>query len=158
VPPLIGAFAIEYAYCNQGACGQRPETAAYLLDFLLIQITSTLANQYSVLVIHAFSPFVVGSVERKSSRRKRLLIGAAALAVEGISVGSAGCSHGACGQRPEPTGYHLDFLLIQITSAPASQHSVLIIHNFLLSLLSPLSGPKLFKGVCSAAPGAAERV
>jgi hypothetical protein len=57
---LIGAFTVEYAYGNQGACGQRPEPAAYLLDFLLVQVTSTLANQYSVLVIHVFSPFVMG--------------------------------------------------------------------------------------------------
>jgi hypothetical protein len=41
---LIGAFAIEYAYRNQGACGQRPEAAAYLFNFLLIQVTRTLAN------------------------------------------------------------------------------------------------------------------
>ena len=72
-----------------------------------------------------FSPFVNGPVERahaleEKSRRKRLLIGAATLAVEGISVESAGCSQGACGQGPEATGYHLDFLLIQITSALAS--------------------------------------
>jgi hypothetical protein len=55
---LIGAFAVEYAHCNQGACSQRPETAAYLLDFLLVQVTSTLPNQYSILVIHNCSPFV----------------------------------------------------------------------------------------------------
>jgi hypothetical protein len=76
------------------------------------------------------------------------LIGAAALAVEGISIESAGCSQGACGQRPEPTGYYRDFLLIQITSALASQYSVLVIHVFLLSSfhhLRPLSGHKLFK-------------
>ena len=54
---LIGAFAIEYAYRNQGACGQRPETAAYLFNFLLVQVTSTLANQDSVLVIHVFFSF-----------------------------------------------------------------------------------------------------
>jgi hypothetical protein len=36
---LIGVFAIEYANRNQGACGQRSETAAYLLDFLFIQVT-----------------------------------------------------------------------------------------------------------------------
>jgi hypothetical protein len=57
-PLLIGAFTVEYAYGNQSACGQRSEPAAYLLDFLLIQVTSTLANQYSVLFIHVFSPFV----------------------------------------------------------------------------------------------------
>jgi hypothetical protein len=122
------------ADCNQSACGQRQEPAAYLLDFVLIQITSTLANQYSVLIIHVFSPFVIGPVERaqprqkKSLRRKRLLIGAATLAVEGISIESAGRSQGACGQRPEPTGYHCDFVLIQITSTLTEQYSVLVIH------------------------------
>jgi hypothetical protein len=126
---LVGAFAVEYAYRNQGACGQRPEPAAYLHDFLLIQVTSTLANQYSVLVIHAFSPFVIGSVERAQAlqKRKRLMI-LAALAEEGISVKSAGCSQGACGQRRDSTGYHGDFLLIQITSTLAEQYSVLVIH------------------------------
>jgi hypothetical protein len=60
---LVGAFSVEDAYCNQGACGQRSEAAAYLLDFLLIQVTSALTNQYSVLVVHACSPFAIGSVE-----------------------------------------------------------------------------------------------
>jgi hypothetical protein len=93
--------------------------------------------------------------QEKSSRRKRLLIGAAALAVEEISVESAGRSQGACGQRPEPTGHHLDFLLIQITSSLADQHSVLVIHAYLLSsFLGPLeraqSSSRKF-------PGSAER-
>jgi hypothetical protein len=44
----------------------------------------------------------------------------AALAVEGISVNSAGCCQGACGQRPDPAAYLYDFVLIQITSALAS--------------------------------------
>jgi hypothetical protein len=56
---MTSTFAVEDAWCNQGACGQRPEPAAYLLDFLLIQFPSTLANQYSVLVIHTFFPFVI---------------------------------------------------------------------------------------------------
>src|SRR5690349_17786196 len=68
------------------------------------------------------------SGQKKSLRRKRLLIGAAALAVEEISIESAGCSQGACGQRPEPTGHHCDFVLIQITSTLAKQYSVLVIH------------------------------
>jgi hypothetical protein len=55
--------------------------------------------------------------QEKSSPREWLLIGAAALAVEGISVESAGRSQGACGQRPEPAAYLRDFVLIQITSA-----------------------------------------
>jgi hypothetical protein len=61
---LVRAFAVEYAYRNQSACGQRPEPAAYLFNFLLIQITSAMANQYPVPVIHVFSPFVIGPVER----------------------------------------------------------------------------------------------
>jgi len=81
-----------------------------------------------------FSPFVIGPVERaqalqeESSRQKRLLIGAAALAVESISIESAGRSQGACGQRPEPAGYHCDFMLIQIASTLTEQYSVLVIH------------------------------
>ena len=98
---ITGPFTVEDAYCNQGTNGQRSESAAYLLNFLRIQLTSTLADQYSVL-------------------REWLLIGAAALTVEGISVESAGCGQGACGQCPEPAAYLHDFVLIQITSALAS--------------------------------------
>jgi hypothetical protein len=68
---LVRAFAVEYAYGNQGACGQRSKTAAYLFNFLLVQITSTLANQYSVLVIHVFSPFIIlGPFKRAQTRQK----------------------------------------------------------------------------------------
>jgi hypothetical protein len=35
-----------------------------VLDFLLTQGTSASAKQYSVLVIHIFSPFVIGPVAR----------------------------------------------------------------------------------------------
>jgi hypothetical protein len=77
--------------------------------------------------------------------------------VEGISVQGAGWSHAAFGRSPEPAGYPLDFVLVQITSAPASQHPVLVIHVFLLSALGPLSGPnfdkKLF-GRAQAQPNA----
>jgi len=106
-----------------------------------------------------FSPFVIlgplkpaQTCQEKSSRRKRLLIGAAALAVEGISVESAGRGQGACCQRPEPTGYHRDFLVIQITSSLADQHSVLVLHAYLLSLFwVRWSGPKLVKRSLPAA-------
>jgi len=54
---ITRAFPVELADCNQCACGQRPEPAAYLLDFLLVQFTSALANQYSVVFIHAFFSF-----------------------------------------------------------------------------------------------------
>jgi hypothetical protein len=37
-----------------------------------------------------------------------------------ISVKGAGCSQGAFGRSPEPAAYLLDFLLIQVTSAPAN--------------------------------------
>jgi hypothetical protein len=122
------------ADCNQGACGQRQEAAAYLLDFVLVQVTSTLANQYSFLIIHVFllsslRPLSGPNLFKRSlCGGNGLLIRAAALAVEGISIESAGCSQGACGQRPEPTRYHCDFVLIQITSTLAEQYSVLVIH------------------------------
>jgi len=73
-----------------------------------------------------FSPSALGPLSDPNARQKKsfprewLLIGAAALAVEGISVESAGCSQGACGQRPEPAAYLHDFMLIQITSALAN--------------------------------------
>jgi hypothetical protein len=37
-----------------------------------------------------------------------------------ITVEGAGCSQAAFGCRPEPAAYLIDFLLIQVTSAPAS--------------------------------------
>jgi hypothetical protein len=46
-----------------------------------------------------------------------------------ISVDGAGRSHAAFGRRPEAAAYLLDFLTSQITSAPANQHSVLIVHG-----------------------------
>jgi hypothetical protein len=52
-------ISIDFAGRSHTAFGRSPETATYLLDFLLAQITSTSANQYSVLVIHTFSPFVI---------------------------------------------------------------------------------------------------
>jgi hypothetical protein len=59
-----------------------------------------------------------------------------------ISIDGAGCGHATFGRRPEPAAYLLDFLLSHVTSAPANQYSVLIIHVFLLSsFLGPLSGP-----------------
>jgi len=62
-PPGINSTAfveisVDSAGCSHAAFGRGPEPTAYLLDFLLIQFTSTLANQYSALVIHTFSPFV----------------------------------------------------------------------------------------------------
>jgi hypothetical protein len=41
-----------------------------VLDFLLTQGTSTSAKQYSVLVIHVFSPFVIGLVAQAHAPRK----------------------------------------------------------------------------------------
>jgi len=57
-----------------------------------------------------------------------------------ISIEVAGGSHGAFGRRPEAAAYLLDFLAGQITSAPANQHSVLIIHvcsSFIVSIMGP---------------------
>jgi hypothetical protein len=48
-------ISVDGAGRSQGAFGRRPEPAAYLLDFLLSQVTSAAANQHPVLVIHAFS-------------------------------------------------------------------------------------------------------
>jgi hypothetical protein len=55
--------SIDCAGRSHAAFGRRLEAAAYLLDFLSGQITSASANQYSVLIIHAFSPFIIGSVD-----------------------------------------------------------------------------------------------
>jgi len=49
--------------------------------------------------------------------------------VERIAIDGAGWSYAAFGCRPEAASYQRDFLLIQIASASAKQHSVLIIHD-----------------------------
>jgi hypothetical protein len=41
-------------------CGTYPSTN--VLDFLFTQGTSASAKQYSVLIIHVFSPFIIGSI------------------------------------------------------------------------------------------------
>jgi hypothetical protein len=83
-----------------------------------------------------FSPFVIAPVERAQARQESLSGGAGKDAAENrstalveISVDGAGRSHAAFGRRPKAAAYLLDFLASQITSAPASQHSVLVIHG-----------------------------
>jgi hypothetical protein len=129
-----------------GAKRQSPKASIDEVGFRGRQLASTLADQYSVLVIHVFLLSSIGSVERPKlftgQWRKWLQIGATALAVEGIPIESAGCSQGACGQRPEPTGYDRDFLVIQITSALAKQYSFVVIHIFLLSSFFESVKPK----------------
>jgi len=65
-------ISIDGAGCSHAAFGRRPEAATYLLDFLASQITSAPASQYSVLVIHVLSPFVVAPVERAQSLQESL--------------------------------------------------------------------------------------
>jgi hypothetical protein len=117
---LVGTSLGEYS-----AKGFRMQPSTHVLDFLHTQLTSTWRIN-TLCWLFMSSPFVIGSVERAQARQKKsfprewLLIGAAALAVEGISIESAGCCHGACGQRSEPAAYLHDFVLSQITSALAS--------------------------------------
>jgi hypothetical protein len=89
-------IAVDSAGGSHAAFGCRPEPAAHLLDFLFSHVTSASAYQYSVLIIHVFSPFIIWS---PLHGLERLYIGAA-LAVEGVSVQRACCSQGACGQCP----------------------------------------------------------
>jgi len=87
-------ISIDCAGSSHAAFGRCPEAAAYLLDLLLSHVTSAPAGQHSILVIHAFSPFIIGSGERALARQKEvftrdwLYIGAA-LAHESISVQAA---------------------------------------------------------------------
>jgi hypothetical protein len=78
--------------------------------------------------------------------------------VEGISVQGAGWSHAAFGCSPEPAGYPLDFMLVQITSAFASQYSILVIHFFLLAALGPLKRAQALTKTVRPRSSAAERV
>jgi hypothetical protein len=55
-------ISIDGAGCSQAAFCRRPESAAYLLDFIFGQVTGASTNQYSVLVIHFISPFVIGPI------------------------------------------------------------------------------------------------
>jgi hypothetical protein len=54
-------IAVDSAGGSHAAFGCRPEPAAYLLDFLFSHVTSASAYQYSVLIIHVFSPFIIWS-------------------------------------------------------------------------------------------------
>ena len=84
-----------------------------------------------------FSFYSFGSVERAQKLFKESLFGGAgkgrrlnhSTAFVEIAVKGAGYSQAAFGRRPESAAYLVDFLLVQVTSAPASQHSVLIIHG-----------------------------
>jgi hypothetical protein len=132
-------ISVNCAGCGHAAFGRRSEPAAYLLHFLFGQVTSAPAHQYSVLVIHGYSPFIFGSVARAQNASKEvftaegLYIGAA-FAVESISI-RAGVSRswgGAKGCGTYSSTDVLDFLLAQGTSASAEQYSIQVIH-----LLSP---------------------
>jgi hypothetical protein len=48
---------------GDGAKGISPQSSADAFDFLGVQFTSTMANQHSVLVIHAFLRSLFGSIE-----------------------------------------------------------------------------------------------
>jgi hypothetical protein len=96
------------------------------------------------------SPFVNGPVERAQSLQEswfgdagnRAAKNRSAALVE-ISIDCAGRSHAAFGRCAEAAAYLLDLLLSHVTSAPAKQYSVLVIHTVLLSSFwVPLVGPK----------------
>jgi hypothetical protein len=146
-------ISIDGAGCSHAAFGRRPEPAAYLLDFLLSHVTSAPANQYSVLIIHAYSPFVVGPVERARVRQKKFLrrewlyVGAA-FAVESVAVraGVFRSRGGAKGCGTYSSTDVLDFLLTQGTSALAKQYSVQVIHaSISFRDFGPIDGPSFAK-------------
>jgi hypothetical protein len=71
--PDAAAFsriAVGFAANTAGAHSQRPQSTVHLLDFLLCQITRTLAEQHSVLVVHIFLLSSLGSVERSQTRQE----------------------------------------------------------------------------------------
>jgi hypothetical protein len=120
-----------------GAEGESSKSSIDDFGFCRRQFASAPANQYSVLVIHVFLLSSFGSVERTQKLLKESLFGGdgkdaarnQSTAFVEIAVKGTGCSQAAFGRRPEPAAYLVDFLLVQVTSAPASQHSVLIIHG-----------------------------
>jgi hypothetical protein len=156
-------ISVNCAGCGHAAFGRRSEPAAYLFDFLFGQVTSAPAHQYSVLVIHGYSPFIFGSVARAQNASKEvftaegLYIGAA-FAVESISI-RAGVSRswgGAKGCGTYSSTDVLDFLLAQGTSASAKQYSIQVIHLLSPFVILGLSMAHVFAKELSAAPGAAE--
>jgi hypothetical protein len=158
-------ISIDFAGRSHTAFGRRLEAAAYLLDFLASQITSASANQYSVLIIHALSPFIIGSGERAQARQKEvftrdwLYIGAA-LAEESISV-RAGIRLSRCGAKGCGTYSStdvLDFLLSQGTSASAKQYSVLVIHILSPFVVGSVARAQALQESLLPRSGTAERV
>lgn len=115
------------------------------------QVTSAPAHQYSVLVIHAFSPFIIGSVERTGSRQESLFgcieRSRTRLAAEfaNMLVSVRRRSGGAEGKSSKSCIYDFRFCRCQFASTPANQHSVLVIHIYPFIIWVRWSGPKAFQ-------------
>jgi hypothetical protein len=132
------------------------EASADLLDFLRIQLTSALATQYSVLVIHVFVLSLFWCIQlvkrdllgrpRKAARLKL------ALTDEMISVAAKIRVPGARGKGAHASGDALGFLPVQFASTLANQHSVLVIHAFspFSSFWVRLDGPSSSEEFCPA--------
>jgi hypothetical protein len=137
------------------------ETSTDLLDFLRIQLTSALAIQYSVLVIHVFFSFCCFGAFKGSKLVKRDLPGRPikggplklAFTDEVISVAAKIRVPGACSKGAQASGNALGLFPVQFTSTLANQHSVLVIHTFLLfsSFWVRWTGPSSSEEFCPAA-------
>jgi hypothetical protein len=159
----VEGISVKSAGSSQGACGQRPQPTGDHRDFLIVQVASAPAEQYSVLIIHAFSFHHFGSVERAQALQKEVspdgLYVGAAFAHESISVRAARGRGGTKGGGTYSAIDEFDFLLTQGTSAPAKQYSVLIIHCFFsFRYWGQLIGPSSVNGVARPRLGAAERL
>jgi hypothetical protein len=105
-----------------------------------------------------FSPFIIWARGAGPNLFKESLPAAMAMTPPGIwstalveiSINGAGCSQAAFGRRPESATHLLYFLFRQVTSAPAGQYSVLIIHGVSPFTLGPSSGPSSLKEVFTA--------
>jgi hypothetical protein len=125
-------FAVHKTGCERAADF---EGAGNAFHFLLAEFASAPAGKYAIIMVHKFlldysCLFSFRHWVRLSGPKlvKKGLFGGAGkdpawnrltTFVE-ISINGAGWSHAAFGRRPESAGHLFDFLLRQVTSAPAN--------------------------------------
>jgi hypothetical protein len=132
-------ISVDGAGWSHAAFGRRPEPAAYLLDFLLIQFTRALADQYSALLIHTFSPFdILGPLSAAQSCSKSFFgcLGLAMHLAANLTNVLISVRRRRVSAERKSNKASVDeggFRGCQLASTPANQDSVLVIHAFLLS-------------------------
>lgn len=134
-----------------GAKGCGTYSSTYVLDFLLAQGTSASAKQYSIQVIHVLSPFVIlgpsmAHALQESFRLRWAQPKCLTAELANVLISIRRRRAGAEGESSESSIDDFRFCRRQFARTPANQHSVLVIHIFVLSSFGSVgAGPKLCK-------------